>query len=272
MQRHGWAAETRRPLDPNCDTQSGMANRIALITGGGRGIGAATALLAARAGYDVCVNYASDRTRAEKVASECRACGVRSAAIQADIGDPGDVEMLFSACDERLGAVTLLVNNAGIVGGATPIEGLDYDVLRRTFEVNVFGSICCAQQAVRRMSTARGGAGGIIVNLSSIAATLGSPGEYVHYAASKGAIETLTVGLAKEVGGIGIRVNAVQAGTTDTEIHARSGNPDRPAIVARIAPLGRVATPNDIAEAIIWLASDKASYATGAILRIGGGL
>ena len=131
-----------------------MANRIALITGGGRGIGAATALLlAARAGYDVCVNYASDRTRAEEVASDCRVSGVRSVAVQADIGDPREVELLFSTCDEQLGAVTLLVNNAGIVGEATPIEDLDYDVLRRTFEVNVFGSICCAQQAVRRMST-----------------------------------------------------------------------------------------------------------------------
>lgn len=249
-----------------------MANRIALITGGGRGIGAATALLAAKAGYDVCVNYASDRTSAESVASTCRAGGVRSVAVQADIGDPKAVEALFAACDEQLGPVALLVNNAGIVGEATSIEDLQFDALKRTFEVNVFGSICCAQQAVRRMSTARGGAGGVIINLSSIAATLGSPGEYVHYAASKGAIETLTIGLSKEVGRVGIRVNAVQAGTTDTDIHARSGNPDRPAMVAGTAPLGRVATPNDIAEAVIWLASDAASYATGAILRIGGGL
>lgn len=249
-----------------------MANRIALVTGGGRGIGAATAVLAARAGYDVCVNYAADAARAETVAADCRGAGARSLAVQADIGDETQAARLFEACDEALGPVDLLVNNAGIVGRASSVEELDGAVLRRTYEVNVFGSIYCAQQAIRRMSRARGGKGGVIINLSSIAATLGSPGEYVHYAASKGAIETFTIGLAKEVGKLGIRVNAVQAGTTDTEIHARSGNPDRPRMVARAAPLGRVATPEDMAEAIVWLASDKASYATGAILRIGGGL
>lgn len=246
--------------------------RIALITGGSRGIGAATALLAARAGYDVAINYASDRNRAEQVVAACREIGVRSAEIQADVGDQAAIEPLFAACDEALGPLDLLVNNAGIIGESSKVEDLPHDILRRTFEVNVFGAIGCAQQAVRRMSTERGGKGGVIVNLSSIAATLGSPGEYVHYAASKGAIETFTIGLAKEVGRVGIRVNAIQAGTTDTEIHARSGNPDRPKMVAQNAPLGRVATPDDIAEAIIWLASDKASYATGAILRIGGGL
>ena len=249
-----------------------MNARVALVTGGGRGIGAATAVLAARAGYDVAVNYASDADSAAKVIAACRALGVRSAAFPADVADPAQVEALFAACDDALGRPDLLVNNAGIIGRASTVEALESVVLRRTFEVNVFGAIYCAQHAVRRMSTARGGRGGVIVNLSSIAATLGSPGEYVHYAASKGALETFTVGLAKEVGGEGIRVNAVQAGTTDTEIHARSGNPDRLGQVARNAPLGRVATPDDIAQAILWLASEKASYATGAILRIGGGL
>ncbi len=249
-----------------------MPNKIAVITGGGRGIGAATARMAAAKGYDVCVNYASDAARAEAVAAECRAAGVRAAAIRADIADPQQVESLFSACDAGLGPLDLLVNNAGIVGSRATVADLDPDALRRTFDVNVHGSILCARQAVRRMSTARGGRGGVIVNLSSIAATLGSPGEYVHYAASKGAIDTFTIGLAKEVAREDIRVNAVQAGTTDTEIHARSGNPDRPATVAKTAPLGRVATPDDIAEAILWLASDKASYVTGAILRVGGGL
>ncbi len=249
-----------------------MANRIALITGAGRGIGAATAVLAARAGYDVCVNYVADGRSADRVAADCRAEGVRGVAVQADVGSEGEVERLFAACDDLLGPVDLLVNNAGIVGRSTAVEDLDSETLRRTFEVNVFGSVYCARQAIRRMSTAGGGKGGVIVNLSSIAATLGSPGEYVHYAASKGAIETFTIGLAKEVGGVGIRVNAVQAGTTDTDIHAQSGNPDRPAMVAGTAPLGRVASPADIAEAILWLASDKASYATGAILRVGGGL
>ncbi len=249
-----------------------MPNKIAVITGGGRGIGAATARMAAAKGYDVCVNYGSDAARAEAVAAACRAAGVRAAAIRADIADPQQVESLFSACDAGLGPLDLLVNNAGIVGSRATVADLDPDALRRTFDVNVHGSILCARQAVRRMSTARGGRGGVIVNLSSIAATLGSPGEYVHYAASKGAIDTFTIGLAKEVAREDIRVNAVQAGTTDTEIHARSGNPDRPATVAKTAPLGRVATPDDIAEAILWLASDKASYVTGAILRVGGGL
>ena len=246
-----------------------MASGVALITGAGRGIGAATARLAARDGYDVCVNYAADTASAEAVAEVCRGAGVRAVAVKADVASPGEVERLFRACDEALGPVRLLVNNAGVVGKASTVEDLPPDVLARTFAVNVFGTVFCAQQAVRRMS---GRGGGVIVNLSSIAATLGSPGEYVHYAASKGAVETFTIGLAKEVGRLGIRVNAVQAGTTDTEIHAAAGNPDRPAMVARTAPLGRVATPQDIAEAILWLASDKASYATGAVLRIGGGV
>lgn len=247
-------------------------NKVALITGGGRGIGAATAIAAARAGYDVCINYVSDESRAAVVVDECMAIGVGALAVKADVAHKPEVERLFLACDDRLGPITLLVNNAGIVGQASLIESLDADALQRTFEVNVFGSIYCAQAAIRRMSTARGGQGGVIVNVSSIAATLGSPGEYVHYAASKGAIDTFTIGLAKEIGKDGIRVNAVQAGTTDTEIHARSGNPDRPDKVAKIAPLGRVGRPADIADAILWLASDAASYTTGAILRVGGGL
>jgi len=247
-------------------------NNIAIITGAGRGIGAATARLAAQAGYDVCVNYAADKASAEAVAGACRDAGVRAVAVAADVSDPAQVETLFEACDEALGRCTLLVNNAGVVGAASMVAKLDDATLRRTFEVNVFGTVYCSREAIWRMSTAAGGHGGVIVNLSSIAATLGSPGEYVHYAASKGAVETFTIGLAKEVGRVGIRVNAVQAGTTATGIHASSGNPSRPDAVAREAPLGRVATPEDIAEAIIWLASDKAGYATGSILRVGGGL
>lgn len=249
-----------------------MTNKIAMITGGGRGIGAATATLAAKAGYDVGINYAESSDTAEEIAEACRSEGVRAVTIKADIGDAGEVNRLFKTCDEHLGPIDLLVNNAGIIGQATTIEALDPDVLKRTFDVNVFGSIYCAQEAIKRMSKASGGKGGVIVNLSSIAATLGSPGEYVHYAASKGAIETFTIGLSKEVAKLGIRVNAVQAGTTATDIHTRSGNPGRPDMVASIAPLGRVATALDIAEAVMWLASSKSSYATGAILRIGGGL
>jgi len=246
--------------------------RGAIVTGASRGIGKATALGAARAGYDVCVNYVSDQQAGEDVAAACRALGVESIAVQADVADRSAVTAMFRTVDEFLAPLGLLVNNAGIIGQATQVADLDEASLHRTFEVNVYGSIYCAQEAIPRLSTAAGGQGGSIVNLSSIAATLGSPGEYVHYAASKGAIETFTIGLAKEVAKLGIRVNAVQAGTTDTEIHARAGNPDRPAMVAKSAPLGRVATPEDIANAILWLASDDADYTTGISLRIGGGL
>ncbi len=244
----------------------------ALITGGGRGIGRATAIAAASKGYDVGVNYVGDEAAADTTVAACREQGVKSIALKADVADRDAVAAMFQSFDQAFGRLDLLVNNAGIVGKATTIEALDPEVLETTFAVNVYGSIYCAQEAVRRMSKSRGGVGGVIVNLSSIAATLGSAGEYVHYAASKGAIETLTIGLGKEVAAEGIRVNAVQAGTTDTEIHARSGNPDRPAMVAKTAPLGRVATPEDIAEAILWLASDAASYTTGTSLRVGGGL
>ena len=252
--------------------KAGGRRPVALITGGGRGIGRATAIAAARAGYDVGVNYVDDDTAAEATAASCRELGARSTAVRGDVADPEAVALMFQAMDQAFGRLDLLVNNAGIVGRATTVSALDATTLKRTFEVNVFGTVYCVQEAIRRMSREHGGEGGAIVNLSSIAATLGSPGEYVHYAASKGAIETFTLGLAKEVAPLGIRVNAVQAGTTDTEIHARSGNPDRPSMVAKIAPLGRVATPDDIAQAILWLASDAAAYTTGASLRVGGGL
>lgn len=246
--------------------------KIAIITGGGRGIGAATTLLAAKAGYDVCINYVSDHESADRMVAECQELGVRAIAVKADIADPDQVRTLFATCDAELGPVSLLVNNAGVIGKATPLADLPDEALKHTFAVNVFGAIYCAREAIRRMARSAGGAGGVIVNVSSIAAIQGSPGEYVHYAASKGAIETLTVGLAKEVGREGIRVNAVRAGTTNTDIHVTAGNPDRPAMVARTAPLGRVAEPEDIGEAILWLASDKAGFATGAILSISGGM
>lgn len=251
---------------------NGAKRRIAIITGASRGIGRATAVGAARQGYDVCVNYLKDQQAAEEVVSACRAFGVNSIAIQADVANQSAVFALFRSADEALGPLSLLVNNAGIIGQASMITDLEAKSLHRTFEVNVYGSIYCCQEAIKRMSTANGGTGGAIVNLSSIAATLGSPGEYVHYAASKGAIETFTIGLSKEVAKLGIRVNAVQAGTTDTEIHTSSGNPCRPAMVAKSAPLGRVALPNDIANAILWLASKEADYTTGTSLRVSGGL
>ena len=246
--------------------------RIALVTGASRGIGASTALLAARSGYDVCVNYTSDAASAEAVAEACRDQGVRAFAFKADVADPEAVEAMFAESDDNLGLPDLLVNNAGIVGHAARVVDLPDDVLRRTFAVNVYGTIYCARAAIKRMSVTVGGKGGVIVNLSSVAARLGSPGEYVHYAASKAAIETFTIGLAKEVGREGIRVNAVQAGTTDTDIHQRMGNPDRPAMVAKTSPLGRVAQPRDIAEAILWLASPKAAYATGTVMAVTGGI
>jgi NAD(P)-dependent dehydrogenase (short-subunit alcohol dehydrogenase family) len=247
-------------------------SHIAIITGGSRGIGAATARLAAEAGYDVCINYASDAEAARQVVVECETNGGRAIAVQADVADSADVARLFRECDEKLGPVSLLVNNAGIIGQATTVVDLTDDTLARTFAVNVHGSIFCAREAIKRMARSAGGSGGVIVNVSSVAARLGSPGEYVHYAASKAAIETFTIGLAKEVGPDGIRVNALQAGTTDTEIHAAAGNPGRPAMVAANAPLRRVATPEDIAAGIMWLASAPADYVSGAILPVSGGL
>jgi len=250
----------------------GLMRGIAIITGASRGIGAATALLAAKSGYDVCINYVADKAAATGVAETCRNEGVRAIVAQADVGEPEAVRGLFLACDQQLGAVTLLVNNAGIIGSATRVVDLTDEVLHKTFRVNTFGPFYCAREAIRRMSTKTGGTGGVIINISSQAAYMGSPGEYVHYAASKGALDTLTIGLSKEVGREGIRVNGVHAGTTDTDIHRLAGNPNRPRMVAEKSPLGRVATPQDIAEAAIWLASDKASYATGTTLCIGGGM
>lgn len=246
--------------------------KVAVITGASRGIGAATARLAASAGYDVCVNFASDTAAANSIVANCNAEGVRAFACKADISDAGEVGRLFAECDAELGRVSLLVNNAGIVGKATKLADLTNDVLLSTYAVNVFGAVYCSQEAIRRMAKSHGGEGGAIVNISSIAAKLGSPNEYVHYASSKAAVETLTVGLAKELGPEGIRVNCVRAGTTNTDIHSTSGNPDRPAMFARSAPLGRVGEPSDMAEAILWLASDKASFTTGAILSVAGGV
>lgn len=250
-----------------------VTRKIAIITGGSRGIGAATALLAAKAGYDICISYIANRAAADAVLQACESHGARAIKVQGDVANEADVEALFSTCDTALGPVGLLVNNAGIVGETSRVDALPAAALERIFRVNVFGSFYCAQQAVRRMSTKHGGNGGSIVNLSSIAATIGSAGEYVHYASTKGAIDSFTVGLAREVGREGIRVNSVQAGTADTDVHTKGGgNPDRPAMVAATSALGRVATANEIAEAILWLGSDKASYATGTVLRVGGGL
>lgn len=249
-----------------------MTRPIVLVTGASKGIGAATAALFAAEGYDVCINYLSDPEGAQGVADRCRALGARTALVQADVGRKPDVERMFAACDAALGPVTCLINNVGIIGGASTLADLTESALAATFQTNVFGTIHCIQQAIPRMSRETGGAGGAIVNMSSVAATLGSPHEYVHYAASKGAIETLTIGAGKELAPLGIRVNAIRVGTTDTTMHATGGNPDRPAKIAAITPMGRIADPSDIAQAALWLASDRSGFVTGTVLTVAGGL
>jgi NAD(P)-dependent dehydrogenase (short-subunit alcohol dehydrogenase family) len=239
-----------------------------IVTGGGRGIGAATARLGAKAGYAVCVNYLRDRSSAEKLVTEI---GGKSIAVAADVAAEADVVRLFETVDRQLGRVTALVNNAGIVDRASRVESISAARLARMFAINVTGSFLCAREAVKRMSTRHGGAGGAIVNLSSIASKLGAPGEYVDYAASKGAIDTFTIGLAKELGAEGIRVNAVRPGIIRTEIHAASGDPARLERIGATAPLGRPGEPEEVARTILWLLSAEASYLTGALVDVAGG-
>ena len=251
--------------------EPGLPQPIAIVTGASRGIGAATALLAAARGYDVCVNYRDARAAAERVVAEIVASGRRAIAVRADVAHEPDVVRLFETCDADLGRLTALVNNAGIVDLQTRVEQVTAARLQRMFATNVFGAFLCAREAVRRMSTAYGGHGGAIVNLSSAAARLGGPGEYVDYAASKGAIDTMTIGLAHEVANEGIRVNAVRPGVIETEIHASGGEPGRVARVKASVPMKRGGTADEIAHAIVWLLSNDASYVTGAILDVAGG-
>lgn len=241
-----------------------------LVTGGSRGIGAAICRLAVARGYDLCVNYAANRDAAEAVVAEAESAGCKAVAVQADLAEPGQIAPLFEAA-AALGPLTALVNNAGITGRIARLDAVEPEVIRRTVDLNVTGAILAARETVLRMSTRHGGQGGGIVNISSVAAALGSPGEYTWYAASKGAIDSFTLGLAKEVAQEGIRVNAVSPGLIETEIHAAGGNPDRIAQVAPNIPLGRAGTPQEIAEAALWLLSEEASYVTGAILRVSGG-
>jgi NAD(P)-dependent dehydrogenase (short-subunit alcohol dehydrogenase family) len=246
-------------------------NPIVLITGGSRGIGAATALLAAQAGYAVAVNYAARSDAADAVVQQIRAHGGTAIAVQADVAVDSQVITMFATVDAQLGALTALVNNAGVVDVTCRVDAMDFKRLRRMFDINVIGSILCAREAVKRMSSLYGGAGGAIVNVSSAASRLGGAGQYVDYAASKGAIDTMTVGLAKEVAAESIRVNAVRPGIIDTDIHASGGQPDRASLLASSVPMQRPGSALELAQTIVWLLSDQASYVTGALVDVTGG-
>jgi len=244
---------------------------ILLVTGGSRGIGAATARLAAERGCDVCVNYRANEGAARAVVNEIERGGGRAISVQADVSLEADIVRLFATVDRELGPLSALVNNAGILELQTRVERIDAARLARVFATNVTGAFICAREAVRRMSTAHGGAGGAIVNVSSRAAQLGAPGEYVDYAASKAALDALTVGLAKEVAGEGIRVNAVRAGIIYSDIHASGGEPGRVDRLGPTLPMQRGGHPIEVARAILWLLSEEASYSTGTFIDVAGG-
>jgi NAD(P)-dependent dehydrogenase (short-subunit alcohol dehydrogenase family) len=241
---------------------------VMVITGGSRGIGAATAKLAAERGYAVCVNFLQDRKAAEKVVKQLKS---KAVAVQADTSKEADVVRLFATVDKELGRVTALVNNAGIVAKQSRVESMDAGRIERMLAVNVLGPLLCTREAIKRMSTRHGGKGGAVVNISSGASRLGSPGEYVDYAASKGAVDTMTIGLAKELAADGIRVNAVRPGFVHTDIHAAGGEPNRIERLRDSIPMKRGGEPEEIARAILWLLSDEASFSTGAILDAAGG-
>jgi NAD(P)-dependent dehydrogenase (short-subunit alcohol dehydrogenase family) len=247
-----------------------MTDKVAIITGGSRGIGRATAIAAASRGFRVCVGYASNKAAAESVVSAIEAKNGKAIAVKCDVGEEQDILELFKAADE-FGTLGALINNAGIVGTTSRVDEMSAERIARMMAVNVTGSILCAREAVKRMSTRHGGKGGVIVNLSSVAARLGAPNTYVDYAASKGAIDSFTTGLGHEVAGEGIRVAAIRPGLIDTDIHASGGDPERAHRLAHMVPLKRVGSAEEIANAIVWLMSDEASYVTSAILDVSGG-
>jgi NAD(P)-dependent dehydrogenase (short-subunit alcohol dehydrogenase family) len=256
--------------DCHCLQESDLS-KLVLITGASRGIGAATALLAAQRGYTVAVNYASNAQAADAVVRQIEQAGGQAIALQADVADEAQVMAMFAQLDARFGPLSALVNNAGVVDQTSRVDGMSMARLQRMFAVNVFGSFVCAREAVKRMSTRYQGNGGAIVNVSSAASRLGSPGQYVDYAAAKGAIDTFTLGLAKEVAAEGIRVNAVRPGIIETEIHASGGLPNRARDVAPQVPMQRAGSAEEVAEAIVWLLSDQSSYSTGSFIDIAGG-
>ena len=246
------------------------ARPLLLVTGGSRGIGAAVVLKAAKAGYDVLINFRSDEASAQAVADQARALGATAEIVQADTATEDGIAAIFAAVD-RFGRLDALVNNAGVVDQTARVEDFDRARLDRMFAVNVIGKIRCATEAVKRMSTRHGGRGGVIVNISSMAAVLGSPGQYVDYAAAKAAVDTFTVGLSREVATEGIRVNAIRPGIIDTDIHASGGLPDRARDLAPTVPMQRAGTADEIADSVLYLLSPQASYVTGAILNVSGG-
>jgi len=242
-----------------------------LVTGGTRGIGRATALKCARKGWSVALNYLSNQSAAEEAAREVRAAGGHAITLQGDVAVEGDVISMFGAAESRLGRLDGVVINAGIVAPSLQLADMDSTRLKRVFDVNVYGAYLCARESARRLSKDRGGGGGAIVLISSAASRLGSPFEYVDYAGSKAAIDTLTIGLAKELGQQGVRVNAVRPGLIETDIHASGGQPDRARRIGATTPMGRAGRPEEVAEAIVWLLDDGASYTTGAIIDVAGG-
>jgi NAD(P)-dependent dehydrogenase (short-subunit alcohol dehydrogenase family) len=247
-----------------------LTDRVVIVTGGSRGIGRAAAIAAAARGFRVVVGYATNKAAADEVVAKIGASNGKAIAVKCDVGDERDILGLFKAADD-FGTLGALVNNAGIVGPTARVEDMSAERIARMMAVNVTGSMLCAREAVKRMSTRHGGAGGVIVNLSSVAARLGSPNTYVDYAASKGAVDSFTIGLGHEVAGEGIRVAAIRPGLIDTEIHASGGEPDRAHRLSHMVPMKRVGTADEIANAIVWLMSDEASYVTSTILDVSGG-
>ncbi|GAB1576521.1 SDR family oxidoreductase [Bordetella petrii] len=248
-----------------------QADKVMIVTGASRGIGAAVAVLAARRGYAVCVNYRNRRDAADEVVRAIQSDGGRAIAVGADVADEAQIVQLFRTVDRELGQVDALVNNAGVLETQMRVEDMDAARVARILQTNVVGALVCCREAVRRMAPRHGGRGGAIVNVSSVAARLGSPGEYVDYAASKGALDTLTIGLSKEVAGDGIRVNAVRPGTIYTDMHASGGEPGRVDRLANSIPLQRGGTVQEVAGAVMWFFSDEAGYTTGSFIEVSGG-